>query len=109
MAYSEESASRVRGLLKANDEFIEKKLFGGLCFMTNGNMFCGIINDSLVVRVGKEAYEDALARPGVKPMDFTGRPLSGFVYVEPKGYSTEESLLAWVNKGLKFASSLPPK
>ena len=109
MAYSEDLASRVRGLLKGRYELVEKKMFGGLCFMINGHMFCGIINDRLVVRVGKAAYEDALSKPGVKPMDFTGRPLSGFVYVEPKGYSTEHSLLAWISKGFKCASTLPPK
>lgn len=109
MTYSEELANRVRGLLKGKDELSEKKMFGGLCFMINGNMFCGVTKENLVVRVGKEAYEDALARPGVKPMDFTGRPLSGFVYIDPDGYRTKQSLLTWVNKGFEFASSLPPK
>jgi TfoX/Sxy family transcriptional regulator of competence genes len=109
MAYSEELANRVRGLLKGNYEFTEKKIFGGLCYMINGNMFCGVIKDNLVVRVGKDAYEDALAKQGAKPMDFTGRPLSGFVYIEPEWYRKKQSLLAWINKGVEFASSLPPK
>lgn len=109
MAHSEELAKRIRGLLKGKYDFNEKKMFGGLCFMINGNMFCGVIKDNLIVRVGSEAYEDALAKPNVHPLDFTGRPLRGFIYVDPKGYSTREALLNWVKKGIEFASSLRTK
>ena len=109
MAYSEGLAKRLRGLLRGKYDFTEKKMFGGLCFMINGNMFCGVLKDNMIVRVGKEAYEDTLAKPNVHPMDFTGRPLRGFVYIEPEGYSTKQLLLKWIDQGIKFASSLPPK
>lgn len=109
MAYCEELANRLRSLLKGKYGITEKKMFGGLCFMMGGHMFSGVAKDNLVVRVGQEAYEDALAKPNVKPMDFTGRPLPGFVYIEPEGYVNEQSLLEWINQGIKFAASLPPK
>lgn len=72
-------------------------------------MFLGVANDNLIVRVGQEAYEDALAKPNVKPMDFTGRSLRGLVYIEPEGYSTNQRLSKWIDEGIKFAAFLPPK
>lgn len=109
MTYSEELANRFRSLLKGKYAITERKMFGGLCFMINGHMFAGIIKDNLVVRVGREEYEDALVKPNVKPMDFTGRPLRGFVCIEPEGYANKESLIEWIDRGIKFAASLPPK
>ena len=77
--------------------------------MLGGNMCCGIIRDDLVVRVGPDRREKALANPHVRPMDFTGRPLKGMVYVGPEGYRTEEELNYWLDQALSFALSLPPK
>ena len=109
MAYDEKLADRTRELLAHRNEFIEKKMFGGLSFMLGGNMCCGIIKEDLVVRVGPDSYEDALAKPHARPMDFTGRPLKGMVFVGPEGYQTDEGLMYWLDQALTFALSLPPK
>jgi hypothetical protein len=84
-------------------------MFGGLSFMLGGNMCCGIIKDDLVARVDPHSYEKAVAKPHVRPMDFTGRPLKGMVYVGPEGYRTDEGLKYWLDQALSFALSLPPK
>ena len=109
MAYDENLASRVREVLKRRRGVSEKKMFGGLAFMANGNMACGVIGEDLMVRVGPDAYEDALKKPGAREMKFTGRPMRGMVYVGPRGYRRKPSLEAWVLRGLTFARSLPPK
>lgn len=77
--------------------------------MVNGHMCCGVVGEDLVVRVGAKKHPDALSQPGVRPMDFTGRPMKSFVYVEPAGYRTREALKTWINWGLQFVESLPPK
>ncbi len=87
MSYDEEAAARVRRILSGRSDVVEKRMFGGLCFMVNGGMCCGLTNAAFMVRVGPDQYEDALAQPHVRPMDFTGRPLAGLVYVDPSGYS----------------------
>jgi hypothetical protein len=79
-------------------EVTEKKMFGGLAFLRQGKMFCGIVRDQLVVRVGPEQYEEALAEAHVRPMDFTGRPMKGYVFVEPAGCCTEEAVRCWVER-----------
>jgi len=109
LAYNEKLAQRIRESLKDKYQITEKRMFGGLSFLLNGNMCCGVINDSLMVRVGPDDYEDALTEQHTRQMDFTGRPLKGFVYVDPEGLTTEESLLKWIDRGIKFASSLPSK
>ncbi len=109
MAYDETLAARIRGLLARQDPVTERKMFGGLAFMLNGNMFCGIVGSDLMVRVGPQAYDDALARPHARPMDFTGRAMKGMVYVGPEGCRDEGDLRSWAGLGLKFAGSLPPK
>ena len=81
MMYSEVLAARVRTSLAGQNGLEEKRMFGGLTFMVNGNMCCGVLNDYLVVRVGPDRFADALSRPHARPMDFTGRPLKGMVYV----------------------------
>jgi len=87
----------------------EKKMFGGLCFLVNGNMCCGVAKDTFMVRVGPEAYDEALALPHAREMDFTGKPLKGMVYVDSEGVSEDSELAAWVDRGLAFAGKLPPK
>jgi len=109
MAYDEVLAERVRRALAGRNDLSEKKMFGGVAFMLHGNMSCGVEKDQLMVRVGPERYEEALAQPHARPMDFTGRPMRGMVYVTPEGCRTDEALKRWVEQGLNFAASLPPK
>jgi hypothetical protein len=87
----------------------ERKMFGGLCFMTNGNMCFGIVGDDLMVRVGPDAWDAALSRPFAREMDFTGRSMRGMVYVSSEGLSEDEALSEWLGAGLDFAGSIPPK
>ena len=84
-------------------------MFGGLCFMVKGSMCCGLTGTAFMVRVGPDQYEEALAQPHARPMDFTGRPLAGMVYVDPVGYSTDVDIAKWVQRGVTFVSALPPK
>ncbi|MCI0330070.1 MAG: TfoX/Sxy family protein [candidate division Zixibacteria bacterium] len=107
MAYDEKLAGRVRNLLAGRKGFDEKKMFGGLCFMLQGKMICGVLKDDLVLRVGAENHKKALARPHVRPMDFTGHPLKGFVFVGPAGCRTEKSLSSWITGAVEYASTLP--
>ncbi len=109
MAYDEGLAERLREALHEHPGMIEKKMFGGLCFMLNGHMCCGIVKDTLMLRVGPEQYEDALAQPHARKMDFTGRAMKGMVYVDPAGFTEDEALKSWVQRGLDFVHSLPPK
>ncbi len=109
MPYNEELVERVRGVLVKNRNVAERKMFGGLTFMVRGNMACGVENDRLMVRVGPAAYDDALGQPHAQMMDFTGRPMKGFVFVEPAGLKTDKDLEAWVQRGVDFAMSLPAK
>ena len=109
MAYDEELAERVRRALAPREGLSEKKMFGGIAFMLRGNMCCGIVRDQLMVRVGPERYDDALARPHARPMDFTGRAMRGMVYVTPEGLRSDTDLSVWLQRGLEFAESLPPK
>ena len=84
-------------------------MMGGLCFMVGGHMAVGIVGDTLMVRVGPDGYERALARKHAREMDFTGRPTEGFVFVDAAGIKTRRSLGSWVALGTAFASGLPPK
>ena len=84
-------------------------MFGGLAFMARGHMCCGLVRARLMVRVGPNEYERLLAEPHARPMDFTGRPMRGFLYVEPAGGATARALRTWVGRALAFADSLPPR
>jgi TfoX/Sxy family transcriptional regulator of competence genes len=108
MSYDEKLAARVRRVLSDRRDVVEKKMFGGLCFMVNGKMCCGITGTDFMVRVGKAGYDAALSQPHARPMDFTGRPLTGMVYVAKDGLRTEAALGAWVGRGLTFVLSPPP-
>ncbi len=92
MGYDEKTAERVRRLLSRRRDVVEKKMVGGLSFMVNGSMCCGLTSTALMVRVGPEAYEGALAQPHTRPMEFTGKPLAGFVCVDSRGYRTDTAL-----------------
>ena len=109
MAYDEQLAERVRLTLAGREGHSERKMFGGIAFMLAGNMFCGIVKDELMVRVGPERHDDALSQPHARPMDFTGRAMRGMVYVQRDGFRTDSDLKQWVELGLMFAVSLPPK
>jgi TfoX/Sxy family transcriptional regulator of competence genes len=109
VAYDEALAERVRALLGAEPELGERAMFGGLSFLLGGNVACGVLGEELVVRVGPDAHEEALARPHARPMDFTGRPMVGWVYVAAAGIADEEALREWVEAGTRFAGRLPPK
>ena len=109
MTFNELTASNIRSAIKNTPGFSERNMFGGISFILKGNMCCGVIEDRLVVRVGPAAYEAALQEPHARPMDFTGRPLSGFVYVEPAGYESPRALQTWINRGLEFVLTLPSK
>ena len=110
MVYDEALAARIRAALAGESGVVEKKMFGGVAFLVNGNMACGVAGgDDLMVRVGPDNHEDALSRPHARPMDFTGRPMRGMVYVAPPGFESDKDLAAWVESGASFARSLPPK
>ncbi len=106
MAYDEKLADRVRKSLKSNKHITEKKMFGGIAFLLNGKMSCGIIKNDLVVRTGPEYYEKVLTKPHTRPMDFTVNPMKGFVYVGPDGCKTEKILSEWLNSGINYVASL---
>jgi TfoX/Sxy family transcriptional regulator of competence genes len=109
MPYDEEFAERVRSALGPVPGVTEIKMFGGLCYTIGGNMAVGVTGEDLMVRMDPDAGDAALAEPGARPMDFTGRPMRGFLYVGPEGTRTARSLERWVDRGVAFASSLPPK
>ena len=109
MAYDEELAQRVRDVLGEQREFVEKRMFGGIAFMAQGNMACGVREDRLIIRVGPADYERAVMEPYTRPFDMTGRPMRGWVVVVPDGYESDGDLRAWVEQGLDFTLTLPPK
>ena len=109
MAYDEELAHRVRSALGPRENITERKMFGGLAFMLNGNMCCCVDQANLVVRTGPDRYEEALQRPNARVFDFTGRPMRGFVYVDEGGLVEESGLKDWVDMSVAFASTLPAK
>jgi len=106
VAYDEDLAWRVRAVLPPAEAVTERQMFGGLAFMLGGHMFCGVVQDTLMVRLGPDAAGPALSQPHVRPMDFTGRPVKGMVFVEPGGLHGA-ALGEWA--AAAFARALPPK
>ncbi len=106
MAYDQATADRVKRMLAGRQGVAEKRMVGGLSFSLNGAMCCGVTGESLMVRVGREAREQVLAEPHVRPMAFAGRALAGFVLVDPAGFRTEADLASWVQRGIDFVSTL---
>ena len=109
MAYSEALADRVRRALGPDKRVMEIKMFGGLCLMVRGHMTCGVIGDELMLRVGRELYDDTLKRKHARPMDFTGKPMPGMIYVSSDGCATTRDVKRWVDRALEFTETLPPK
>ncbi len=107
--FDEKLALRIRNVLRDTPGVTERKMFGGIAFLDRGHMMCGVLKDELVLRVGPEAFERALAQPHARPMDFTGRPSRGMVYVAASGVRTEKALRDWIARGLQFTASLPDK
>lgn len=112
MAYSEFLADRVRQCLNSQNKVIEKKMMGGLIFMVNDKMCIGVDTDRkngqerLMVRVGKNAHENLLKKKGCREMDFTGKPMKGFLFIYPEGFDNEKDLDFWVHKALEFNSNV---
>ncbi len=109
MAYDQGLVQRVREETSELPGYVEKKMFGGVGFMLQGNMACGVNGADLIVRVGPERYESALAQPHTRPFDLTGRPMKGWVFVNAEGYEADEDLKAWMQQGVEYALSLPAK
>lgn len=109
MPYDEALADRIRRAVGPRRDVSEKKMFGGIAFLLDGSMFCGVAHGDLMVRVGPEAHQAALARPHARPMDFTGRPMTGYVFVGPDGVRTLRQVSAWVARGLAFVATLETK
>lgn len=109
MAYDEELADRILTALAGRDGITERKMFGGVGFMLNGNMCCGAHGPELIVRLGPEDGDRALDEPHTRPFDLTGRPMTGWLYVDPAATRTDEGLEAWVDRAAAYVSGLPPK
>jgi TfoX/Sxy family transcriptional regulator of competence genes len=109
MAYDEGLAERVRERLGVHPGVTEKRMFGGIAFLYRGNMAVGISGSDLMVRVGPEHTDEALAQPGTRVFDMTGRPMRGWILVDSSALAEDEALGRWVDEGHAFAASLPPK
>src|SRR5881296_1005359 len=109
MAYDETLAARIRKILSSTVGFSEKKMFGGLCFLIHGNMCCGVLQDELVLRLDPKRAQALMSGPHTRPMDFTGRPMKVFLFVEAGGLATYRQVRDSVSMAREFAQSLPRK
>ncbi len=109
MAFDETLAARIRKRLGKRAGLTEKQMFGGVAFLLNGNMCCGVHGDEMIVRLSPEETDEALARPHTHLFDLTGRPMKGWILVKPKGLATDAALGRWVGVATQFAGSLPSK
>lgn len=109
MAFNEALATRIRALVAGEAGLTEKRMFGGLSFLINGNMSVGVHGEDMIVRIAPEGNDSALREPGVRPFDITGRPMRGWLYVTGSSVGDKRSLSKWVNRGVSFARSLPAK
>jgi len=109
MAYNEKIETRIKKLVSGWKNTDSKKMFGGICHLLNGNMFCGVHKDFLILRLGREKAENAMKLPHVRPFDITGKPMKGWVMVAEDGFKTDDELKNWLNQTRKFAETLPMK
>jgi TfoX/Sxy family transcriptional regulator of competence genes len=109
VAYDEGLATRIRELLGGEAGLTEKKMFGGLAMLLNGNMAVGVRNDGMIVRTDPDEHERLLTEPGARQFDLTGRPMKGWIVVDPPGCAEDEDLRRWVDRGVAYARGLPPK
>lgn len=105
MAFDEKLAARIRSALSSRTDVVEKRMFGGLAFMVNERMCCGIVKNDLMLRVGPVRQDELLAKPHARVMDFTGRPSKGMIYVSPQGFHTDAALRSWIGEALAFVTS----
>ena len=103
MAYDEPLANRIRQVFDTRNDITERKMFGGLAFLYRGRMCCGIVGSDLMVRVPDDEFDAVMRGRHVRPMDFTGKPLRGFVYISPPGFRTAAALRTWVSRGERVA------
>lgn len=109
MPYRDATLKLVRQVLKRPKSFVEKRMFGGVGFLLNGNMCCGVWKEFLILRVGPDAYDALLAEPHIREFDVTGRPMRGWIMVEPEAYEDAAVLGGLIATTLEFVRSLPPK
>lgn len=109
MAFDEALAERIRQRLLRRKNVEEKKMFGGVGFLLNGNLLVGVWKDSLIVRLGPEVGDEALLEPHVKAFDITGKPMKNWILVEPKGVEDDDQLKDWIQRAAKFVGKLPRK
>jgi TfoX/Sxy family transcriptional regulator of competence genes len=109
MAYDEHLAGRIRDAVAGESGIEEKKMFGGVGFLLGGNMLVGVWKDSLIARVGPEAYPAALKKRGVSEFDITGRAMAGWVLIDPSALKTERQLGKWIDLARSFVKTLPKK
>ena len=109
MAYDEGLAAKIRAGIGNHDGLTEKEMFGGIAFIVHGNMAVGVSGNELMVRVGKDAHDEAVAFPGARIFDLSARPMRGWVLVAPYGFNTDAELDAWIQRGVAYAESLPAK
>ena len=109
MPFDESLAARIRNALARKKNIEEKKMFGGIGYLLNGNMLVGVWKTSLIVRLGPDAYDDALLEPHVREFDITGKPMKGWVMVEPDGIEDDSQLADWIQKATDFVGTLPKK
>ncbi len=109
MPFDSELAERIRKLVMHRKNFAEKKMFGGLTFMLNNNMLCGVEKDRLMVRVGPEQHQELLKKTGATLMDLTGKPMAGFLFVSADGVRTDKLLGFWIDRAYQYVSTLPMK
>ncbi|CAB1057559.1 hypothetical protein D1BOALGB6SA_2312 [Olavius sp. associated proteobacterium Delta 1] len=109
MAYNEELERRIKKIVSRWKGTNDKKMFGGVCHLISGNMFCGVHKDFLILRLGEDKSSDALKQPYARPFDITGKPMKGWVMIAGDGYKSDPDLKAWLDQARNFANSLPPK
>jgi TfoX/Sxy family transcriptional regulator of competence genes len=109
MAFDEELAQRIRGLLDSRSDVDERKMFGGIGFLLAGNMACGVNGDDLIVRVDPGDAEALESEPGARRFDMSGRPMKGWLLVAAEATADDGELERWVRRGEEFAATLPPK
>lgn len=109
MAYDKSVAVRIREAMQDYPGVTEKKMFGGVAFMVNGNMCSGVVKSELMLRVGPDGYDDARKQPHAREMDFTGKPMRGFGFADEAGFATDNDLQVWINRAYSFVKTLPTK
>jgi hypothetical protein len=109
MPYNEQIETRIKKIISSWKNTDHKNMFGGVCHLLNGNMFCGVYKDFLILRLGEENGNNALSLPHVRPFDITGNPMKGWVMVEQDGFPVDDDLTSWLNQAKKFVRSLPSK